>query len=63
MYDFKKTQEFVWFVFLAALVPVLTVISTMEIDNISNWTAWFVGLGVAAGRAAAAAILARIGAP
>ena len=60
MYDFKKAQEFGWFLFVAASTSVLQILVDFNPDKVQDWKLWAIGLGAGAVRAVAAATLAWI---
>lgn len=60
-YDFKKLQELAWVAVVSAAIVVLQIIVASE--SIGDWQTWVIGVGGAAARAAAGAVLAVITKP
>ena len=60
-YDFDRGKELAWFALVAAGVFLLVLAADFDTDTITDWKAY--GIATVSGkiRAAAAAILARIG--
>lgn len=57
-YNFKKLEEFGWFVAVSALTFAFTFFSDFNPDKISDWHLWAVSLGAGLVRAVAGAALA-----
>lgn len=62
-YYFKANQEAIWFVLVAAGTVVVQALATLDIDKITDWRVWAIGLGAAALRAAAGAALSLLNKP
>ncbi len=60
-YDFKRGKELAWFALTAAGSFLLVVLVDFDPDRITDWPAYAVSIGSGAIRAAAAAVLARMG--
>ena len=60
-YDFKRVQELAWFALVAAATFLLVLARDFDPDTIVDWRAYAVAAGGGMARAAAAAILARMG--
>lgn len=60
-YAFKVSQELIWGIIVATLTPVLIALSQFDVDLITDYRVWGVGLLAGAVRAAAAAVLAALG--
>jgi hypothetical protein len=56
-YRFKINQEAVWFVLVAAGTVILQALTTLDVDKVTDWRVWLVGLLVASIRAGAGAAL------
>lgn len=55
------TREWLLFVLLAAVYPLLEALATYDPAKVTDYRAWGIGLGAAMVRAAAAAIIAKLG--
>lgn len=62
-YRFKVNQEAVWFVAVAAGTVILQALATLDIDKITDWRVWAVGLLAATIRAGAGAALSLLTSP
>ena len=60
-YDFDRVAELAWFALVAAGTFLLVLAVDFDPDTIVDWQAYAVAAGAGALRAAAAAILARMG--
>ena len=60
-YDFERGKELAWFALVAAGVFLLVLAADFDTDTITDWKAYGIAAVSGAIRAAAAAILARIG--
>ena len=57
-YDYKKTQELAWFIFVAVATVLMQALMEFDPAAIVDGGAWAVSLGAASVRAAAGAALA-----
>lgn len=62
-YRFKLDQEAIWFVLVAAGTVILQALATLDVDKVTDWRVWVVGLLAATIRAAAGAALSLLSAP
>ena len=60
-YDFKGTQEAVWFVVVAVLTTLMQALITFDPNAVTDWRVWAIGLAAASVRTAASAILSWMG--
>ena len=60
-YDFERGKELAWFALVAAGAFLLVLAVDFDPDTIVDWRAYFVAAGAGMLRAAAAAVLARMG--
>ena len=60
-YDFDRGKELAWFAMVAAGTFLLVLAVDFDPDTIADWQAYAVAAGAGALRAAAAAVLARMG--
>ncbi len=62
-YHFKLDQEAVWFVLVAGGTVILQALATLDVDKITDWRVWLVGLLAATIRAGAGAALSLLNTP
>jgi hypothetical protein len=60
-YNFRVAEELAWFVVVAVMTTVMQMLIDFNPNQITDWRLWAVGVGAAAVRSAAGAILAFIG--
>ena len=60
-YDFKRSKELAWFAAVAAGTFLLVLAADFDMDTITDWKAYGIAAVSGAIRAAAAAILDRMG--
>lgn len=60
-YDFKFGPEFFWFIALAVMGPILAALATFDPDTITDYRVWAAGIGAAAVRALAGALISFFG--
>ena len=60
-YDFERGKELAWFALVAAFTFLLVLAVDFDPDTVTSWQAYAVTAGAGMLRAAAAAVLARMG--
>lgn len=60
MYTFKFTPELAWFVAISVLTPLFAALATVDVDTLTEWQPWAVGVGAAMVRALGGALLSVI---